>query len=102
MISEFLLNAITAVACGLTASSLLTAITKVLHKHKYIKETEYNLKLQKFKLELDKQLLELEEMQKQIEVEGKENENIEKYEKVKTYTRESTLVCCGNIDCNWK
>lgn len=83
MISEFLLSFITAIAGGLTASSLLTAITKVLHKHKYIKEKEYNLKLEKFKLELDKRLLELEEMQKQIEVEGKEIENIEKYEETK-------------------
>lgn len=81
MISELVLNVITAVACGLTASSLFSAITKVLHKRTCIKEKEYKIKLEKLKLELDKQLLVLEEMQKQIEVE--EIENREKYDETK-------------------
>lgn len=81
MISELVLNVITVVAGGLTASSLYYAITKVLHKHTSIKEKEYKIKLKKLEVELNKQLLELEEMQRQIEAE--EIENREKYDETK-------------------
>lgn len=78
MISGIFLNLITGIACGMTASSLISAYMHV-KKHK----KGNGEKIEKYKLELEKQLLELEKMEKDTELEGIEIENKKKYEDTK-------------------
>ena len=57
MISEIILNLITGIACGMTASSLIAAYKSI---KKHVKRNDE--KIEKYKLELTKQLLELEKI----------------------------------------
>lgn len=81
MISEFFLNAITGVACGMTASSLFAAYKSIKKKKKERKKCE--LKLEEQLLELKKLSLELEDMKKEIELGELKSEDKRKYEDIK-------------------
>lgn len=78
MISEMLLNLITGIACGMTASSLIST-----YKHAKKHKKRNDEKIERYKLELEKQLLELEKMEKDTESEGIETEDKKKYENTK-------------------